>query len=201
MKLKLHSQAQSRDWILHWSASNNGKNLRLVTFRLHVFSSCPGRSLCAGCLLNISQWWLILWAAARSWVEGFRFHRQILQLLSAAPESSLQSLFILLYLCLSASLFISPVVFSLSVCPRTLVSSSALFAALQLVDMAGRVLRCVSSACVCVGHQNCLSGAQHSRSGGWDPDAEGERLTEHRGQRGGDQTDGGLQEPLQVYED
>ena len=69
------------------------------------FPSCPGRSLRAGCVLNISQWWLILWAAARSWVEGFWFHRQILQLLSAAPESSLQSLFISLYLCLSAPLF------------------------------------------------------------------------------------------------
>lgn len=67
--------------------------------------------------------------------------------------------------------------------------------------MSGSVLRCVSSACLCAGHQNCLSGAQHSRSGGWDPNAEGKQLTKHGRQGGGDKTDGGLQEPLQVYED
>lgn len=126
MKLKLHSQAQSRDWILHWSASNYDKSYGLLLFFLSLctFPFGPGWSLRAGCVLNISQWWLILWAAARSWVESFWFHRQILQLLSTTPKSFFQSFF---YLAKSLCIFLLLSVFlSLS---WTLVSCSDLFAA------------------------------------------------------------------------
>lgn len=202
MKLKLHSQSQSRGWILHWSASNYGKSCGLLLFSLFfcTFLSAPSWSLRAGCVLNISQWWLILWAAAWSCVKSFWFHRQILQFLSATPESFSQPFFISLYLCLLDSLYLFFFVVSLSLCPG-LLSLFRFICNMQLVDFSVRVLRCVSSALLCAGHQNCLSGAQHSRSGGWDPNAEGKRLTEHRGQRRGDKTDGGLQEPLKVYED
>lgn len=108
MKLKLHSQSQSRGWILHWSASNYGKSCGLLLFSLFfcTFLSAPSWSLRAGCVLNISQWWLILWAAAWSCVKSFWFHRQILQFLSATPESFSQPFFISLYLCLLDSLYL-----------------------------------------------------------------------------------------------
>lgn len=108
MKLKLHSQSQSRGWILHWSASNYGKSYGLLLFSLFfcTFLSAPSWSLRAGCVLNISQWWLILWAAAWSCVKSFWFHRQILQFLSATPESFSQPFFISLYLCLLDSLYL-----------------------------------------------------------------------------------------------
>lgn len=88
MKLKLRSQSQSRGWILHWSASSYGRSYSVLLFCpfFCAFLVAPSWSLHVGCLLNISQWWLILWAAARSWVKSFWFHRQILQLLSATPE-------------------------------------------------------------------------------------------------------------------
>ncbi len=133
MKLKLHSQAQSRDWILHWSASNYDKSYSLLLFFLSLctFLSGPGWSRCAGCVLNISQWWLILWAAARSWVESFWFHRQILQLLSTTPKSFFQSFLTLLYLSVLEPLCISGCCQSFSL-SWTLVSSSDLCAACDL---------------------------------------------------------------------
>lgn len=51
-------------------------------------------SFCAGCALNISQWWLILWTAAKSWVESFWFLRQILQLFWAKPKTFFHSLYL-----------------------------------------------------------------------------------------------------------
>lgn len=71
---------------------------------------------------------------------------------------------------------------------------------MHLAEVQVLVSRIDFFTCLCTGYQNCFSGAQHSRSGGWDPNAEGKQLTKHRGPRGGNQTDGGLQEPLQVYE-
>lgn len=113
MKLKLHSQSQSRDWILHWSASIYGKSYGLLLFFLSpcAFLSGPGWSRRTGCALNISQWWLILRAAARSWVERFWFHRQILQLLSVRPKSFFHSWFISLYLSVPPPLSVSVSVF------------------------------------------------------------------------------------------
>lgn len=198
MKLKLRSQSQSRGWILHWSASSYGRSYSVLLFCpfFCTFLFAPSWSLHVGCLLNISQWWLILWAAARSWVKSFWFHRQILQLLSATPEELPPAcLYLAISLCLLDSLYIFFSCQSLSLCPGLLFLFKFI-CNMQLVDLSDWVLRCVSSAFLCAGHQNCLSGAQHSRSGGWDPNAEGKRLTEHRRQRGGDKTDGGLQEPL-----
>lgn len=198
MKLKLHSQLQSRNWILHWSASNHGKNYGFFLFSLSLctFLSGPGWSPCAGCVLNISQWWLIVWAAARSCVES-DFTDRYCSCLSLTKELLPPFLYLALSLSFSLSVF-----FFWFFCCQSFLSlldsclSFKFICIMQLMDIPVRVLRCVSSACLCAGHQNCLSGAQHSRSGGWDPNAEGKRLTEHWGQRGGDQTDGGLQEPL-----
>lgn len=97
MKLELHSQLQSWDWILHRSASiYRSYSLLLFILFLCTFLSAPGRSVHPGCLLNISQWWLILWAAARSWLESSWFHRQM-QKLSSTAESFFQPLFLSLY--------------------------------------------------------------------------------------------------------
>lgn len=203
MKLKLHSQSQPRGWILHWSTSNYGKKLWLVTFLpfpVHV---------------SVKSWLISLW-----WTCA-QYFQMVINPLSCCTElggkllisptdaavdfSDTQELLpVCLYLSLQLLFFHSAlsftpfksylVVFSLSVPGSCLLFR--IICSMQVVDMPVSVLRCVSSACLCAGHQNCLSGAQHSRSRGWDSNAEGKRFTQHRGQRRGDQTDGGLQEPL-----
>lgn len=70
MKLTLHSQLQSGGWILQRSASNHreGCSFDFSPFPRAHFLSSPDWSLHAGCVLNISQWWLILWAPAKELV-------------------------------------------------------------------------------------------------------------------------------------
>lgn len=54
---------------------------------------------------------------------------------------------------------------------------------------------------ISLGLEDKLSGAQPERPGGRDTDAEVKRSSQYRGERGGDETDGGLSQPLQVHEE
>lgn len=207
MKLKLHSQSQSRDLILHFLC----KQLRLKLLFLLLFFP--------PLYVSFHSWRINLcWMCAQYFpmvINPLSRCKELGRKLLISPTDTAVALSqtkellpLTLYLALSTHFSF----FLLSVCPNhfyhlhfspswTLVCSSGLFCSMQLTETPVLVLRCVSSACLCAGHQNCLFGAQHSRSGGWDPDAEGKQFTEHGGSRGRDQTDGGLQEPLKVYED
>lgn len=107
MKLKLHSQSQSRDWILHRSASNSGKKPRLVTFLplpLHV----PLRSWpISPCRMCAQYFQMVINPLSGCKELGGKLlisPTDTLQLLSATPKSFFQSLFISLHLFLSHSL-------------------------------------------------------------------------------------------------
>lgn len=51
------------------------------------------------------------------------------------------------------------------------------------------------------GCEDQLNGARHERAGGGGEHAQVQRRSEQRGEGGGDQTDGGVQIPLQVHEE
>lgn len=119
MKLTLHSQLQSGGWILHWSASNHREGCSFdFSPRAHFLSS-PDWSLHAGCVLSISQWWLILWAPAKELVISA----------GDAAASSLSSPLHLVFLKIPPSI----IFFSSLLClTRTLVSHSDVFSTCNL---------------------------------------------------------------------